>query len=104
MPSDEEEFEEQTKNALLHKADAIPNATSETLAAHIVLYKALNIGREFAILCMEELARRRSNGDDFEYEDYIKTKIAEIPKPTIVDYKSSTGMFSMKNLAKLIVK
>ena len=58
----------------------IENRTSETLAAHIVIYKTLNIDRETALLCMEELGRRRERGDDFDYEAFIEAEIAKMPK------------------------
>ena len=55
-------------------------STSETLAAHVVIYKTLNMDKEIALLCMKELAHRRELGEDFDYETYIEEEIKKIPK------------------------
>jgi hypothetical protein len=58
----------------------ILNCTSETLAAYVVIYKALNIDKERAILCMQELVKRRKDGEDFDYESFIETEKEKLPK------------------------
>jgi hypothetical protein len=58
----------------------IERRKSETLAAHIVIYKTLNIDRETALLCMAELGRRRALGDEFDYETFIEAEVEKIPK------------------------
>lgn len=56
---------------------------SEALAATIVAYRALGIFKEEAKQAMGELARREAEGDDFDYEGYIKAKLADVPKPEL---------------------
>ena len=58
----------------------IEKATSKTLAAHIVVYRSLGINKELSILCMEELLRRKENGDNFNYDEYILNELEQIPK------------------------
>ena len=55
-------------------------STSKTLAAHVVIYKALNMDKELALLCMKELAIRRELGQDFDYESYIEEELSKFPK------------------------
>jgi hypothetical protein len=54
--------------------------TSETLAAYVVIYKALGMDKEIALLCMRELAVRRKLGQDFDYESFIEQEVEKIPK------------------------
>lgn len=56
----------------------IPQANSEVLAAHVVVYRTLGINRELAKACMQELANRRKFSD-FDYEGFIEEKVKEIP-------------------------
>lgn len=64
----------------LQKMLEIPQVDSKLLAAHIVVYRTLGIEKEFALACMEELARRRTLGEEFDYEIFIETEVAKIPK------------------------
>lgn len=57
--------------------------TSEALAATIVAYRVLGIFKEEAKVAMSELARREADGDSFNYEQYIKSKLADVPKPEL---------------------
>lgn len=59
----------------------IKNAGSKNLAGYVVAYRLLNIHKELSILCMEELMIRRSNGDDFNFEEYIENELKDAPKP-----------------------
>lgn len=61
--------------------DSIKKAESKDLAAQVVIYRALKLRKEIATLCMQELALRRKNGEDFDYESWIDEKVAELPKP-----------------------
>lgn len=58
-------------------------STSEALAAIIVAYRALGLFKEEAKQAMSELARREAEGDKFDYEQYIKSKLADVPKPEL---------------------
>jgi hypothetical protein len=46
----------------------------------IVAHRYLGIMKDEAILCMQELARRRGLGDDFQFEEYIKALQEKLPK------------------------
>lgn len=56
---------------------------SKALAATIVAYRALGIFKKEAKQAMVELARREAEGDNFDYEGYIKAKLADVPKPDL---------------------
>lgn len=67
-------------------------SSSEDLAAHVVVYKALKIRKEVALACMKELAKRRDQGDSFDYEGYIEKEVAKIPKISeSADFKQVTN-------------
>ena len=55
-------------------------STSKSLAAHVVIYKTLGMDEEIALLCMQELVKRRELGEDFEYETFIEEEIKKIPQ------------------------
>lgn len=78
--------------------------TSEELAAHVVVYKSLNIGKEFALFCMMELARRRSLGDDFNFEKYIEVEVEKIPKVNFLNISqiSKGAGMNIASLANII--
>lgn len=65
--------------------ESIKTSDSEALAAQVVIYRVLNLRKEIATLCMEELVLRRKNGEEFDYEDWIDKKVAEMPKPQGLD-------------------
>ncbi|KKN67662.1 hypothetical protein LCGC14_0459210 [marine sediment metagenome] len=58
----------------------IGSCTSEMLATYVIIYKTLNMDKEMALLSMKELAIRREQGDDFDYETFIEEEIKKIPK------------------------
>lgn len=53
--------------------------SSEVLALQVVCYRTLGIGKENSILAMQELSLRKQNGDTFDFNAYIESKIKEIP-------------------------
>jgi hypothetical protein len=60
--------------------EKIPTFSSNKLCDIIVCSKYIGFGDEFAVECMDELAKRRQNGDSFNYEDYIDLKLKELPQ------------------------
>lgn len=58
--------------------------SSEALAARVVAFRTLKIGKEDAIKAMQILVQRSDKNDlefgDFDYEKYIKEKVEEISK------------------------
>lgn len=82
----------------------IKSAPSEGLAAYIVAYKVLGIGKDLALMCMEELAIRRKDGDGFEFESYIDQNIEKMPKPVSLDIKNMSSIMNIRNLSKFLNK
>jgi len=58
----------------------LPKFSNSKLCEIIVANRYLGIMRDEAIMCMEELARRRVAGDVFEYEKHIETVLDSLPK------------------------
>lgn len=56
------------------------NKSSETLASIIVAYRSLGLFKDQAREAMIELYKRKSSGDTFDYDGYIKDKLKGIPK------------------------
>ncbi len=63
--------------------DKLLSFDNKKLCAIIVSSRYLSINKELSILCMEELANRRVNGDNFNYEDYIEQKSKTLPSINI---------------------
>lgn len=57
----------------------IPSYTSEKLCEMIVCDRYIGFNKEAAELCMLELATRRTNGDTFNFEEYIENSQKELP-------------------------
>lgn len=57
----------------------IANFNSKKLCQIIVCNRYLNLNKELALLSMEELSKRRSNGDQFDFESYIEESLSELP-------------------------
>lgn len=58
----------------------IPSYSSEKLCEMIVCDRYFSCYKEPALVCMEELAQRRLNGDNFDFETYIEKSLASLPK------------------------
>lgn len=77
----------------------LQSASSDVLAARVVVYRSLGVGKDLAIQCMAELDRRRAAGDSFNYEDYIEIEVAKIPKIDLADIgRTSQSVFQGFNL------
>lgn len=74
----------------------IKSAGSKELAARVVAYRLLKVNKELAIKCMEELALREKNGDNFNYNEYIKIELEKSPKP----YADKSIVDLLKNVSK----
>lgn len=57
----------------------IPNFSSEKLCSMIACHRYLGFSEEIAIASMEELGKRRINGDAFEFEQFIDNCLADLP-------------------------
>lgn len=78
--------------------------SSEVLAAQIVAYRALGMDKDVSILAMQELAKRRVNGDPFKFEEFIETEVAKVPKIPALDFRKLTGDLSLQTLSAMIRK
>lgn len=61
-------------------ADNIFSMSNERLCEVIVAFRYLGTMKEEAVMSMEELARRRGLGDQFEYEKHIESVLSSLPK------------------------
>lgn len=67
--------------------NSLEEIDSKTLAAHVFSYRHLGINKALAKNCMKILMIRKSSGDKFDFESYIKEKLEEAPSPSL-DSKS----------------
>jgi hypothetical protein len=58
----------------------VPSYTSEKLCEMIVCERYFGFHPDVAVMCMEELAKRRIGGDNFSFEDYIENAFNALPK------------------------
>jgi hypothetical protein len=74
----------------------ITEFSSDKLCEIVVSNRYLNFNEEVAVLCMEELARRRQNGDIFTFESVIADKQKELPPldAALPDLRSILGQLS----------
>lgn len=57
----------------------IPKFSSQKLCEMIVCDRYFGFNEQISVLCMEELSKRRLNGDKFLFEDYIDQASKELP-------------------------
>lgn len=78
----------------------LPTLPSTKLADLVVANRYLGIYHELSILAMEELAKRRTNGDEFAFEQYIDENFNSLPKLTM-NASTITNLFdSLKTFRK----
>jgi len=59
--------------------DMIPTYSSQKLCEMIICDRYFGCYRDIAIMCMTELASRRVNGDDFQFEKVIDEGYKQLP-------------------------
>lgn len=74
---DDDDFEELSEEEILAK---LPEFKNVKLADIIVAHRYLGVCKALYIPCMEELAKRRIAGDNWDFEKYIDEQIAQMPK------------------------
>lgn len=62
----------------------IPTYSSEKLSEMIVVERYIGFHPDISVMCMEELAKRRMEGDPFPFEDYIENAFNSLPS---LDFK-----------------
>ena len=70
----------ETTNDLTAFRENLPNMTDEHLCGVIVSFRYLGLLREQSLMAMEELAKRRANGDTFQFEEFVEEKLKTMPK------------------------
>ena len=83
------------------KEKLIPSMSSKALASHVIAYRSLGLFRDFALKCLQELAIRKSNGDEFDYDSFIKEELDKMPKSGLENYGSIFSIF--KNISSTYV-
>lgn len=58
----------------------LPEYSKEKLCEMIVTDRYLGFGQKMSIMCMEELAKRRAAGDNFNFEAHIEKITKELPE------------------------
>lgn len=58
----------------------ISTYSSEKLCEIIVCDRYFKSYKDLSIKCMKELAKRRDDGDEFDFECYIEKSLSEMPK------------------------
>ena len=62
----------------------VPKYDNFKLCDMIIVDRYLGFQQKIAPICMEELAIRRANGDDFQFEEYIEKEYKKLP---VLDFK-----------------
>jgi hypothetical protein len=63
--------------------------SSEKLCEMIVSSRYLGLNKDLISMCMEELAKRRENGDNFFFEDHIEKISKNLPD---ISFKKENGL------------
>lgn len=63
--------------------NSLPEISSIKLCEIIISHRYLGLYQELSILCMEELIKRRSSGDNFDFESYIDDMSKDLPEVNI---------------------
>lgn len=83
--SDDENLLEKTVELDLEQVKInLPQYSSEKLCEMIVCDRYFGFGQAISELCMQELANRRTSGNDFNFETYIQQEHDKLPK---LDFK-----------------
>ena len=69
-----------TEDEYLDIIDKLPEFTNIKLCEIIISDRYLSLNQKLALECMQELSKRRINGDNFNFEEYIEQKFEELPK------------------------
>lgn len=57
----------------------IPSFSNEKLCEMIVCDRYFGLGKTISVICMQELSKRRVDGDVFDFESYIDLAQKELP-------------------------
>lgn len=82
LDSPEEEYKPLDINVV---RQMVPTYTSQKLCEMIVCDRYFGGFREVAVICMEELSKRRQNGDSFQFEKAIDDAFKTLPDLTFTN-------------------
>lgn len=68
----------------------LESLNNETLAAIIISYRVLGLNKDKAKNAMKIILKRNENGENFDYNSYIKNNMAKIPKPYLEKSQKET--------------
>ena len=66
----------------LESSVSLGDAPPEHLCDVVIAFQYLGLAKQNALECMQELARRRTDGDQFDFEKYISEEMNKLPKIT----------------------
>ena len=95
-PGTPEDGKKHLENAKLK----IPTFDSEKLCEIIVYYRYLNFNKDLAVLSMQELAKRRLEGDSFDFESYIQKSMSQLPALDFSSFDIRNVLTNMVNKKK----
>lgn len=64
----------------------VPTYSSQKLCEMIVCDRYFGCFRDVSVICMEELANRRINGDDFPFEKVIDDNYKSLPELNLTNF------------------
>jgi hypothetical protein len=81
MLDEDDDFEEIPKEINVQETiEKLSQYSVTKLCDIIICDRYLGFNHDLAIACMVELGKRRSDGDDFNFEDYIEKEYQNLPK------------------------
>jgi hypothetical protein len=94
MIDDEDDNLDDLEIPQLNPAEVIANLSQYSivkLCDIVICDRYLGFNNELGIACMEELGRRRANGETFNFEEYIDKEYNDLPKieATMPDLKTA---------------
>jgi hypothetical protein len=98
--SNEEVSEEPIQLDLDKVRENIPKFSSEKLCEMIVCDRYFGMDQQISIMCMQELATRRIQGDVFPFETYIDQSLAQLPVLNFVMPDLRTTLSQMAKMGK----
>ena len=103
LPDDEDLSSEEFHLLLdLDKVRAnVPIFSTNKLCEMIVAYRYLNFSEESAIICMQELGKRRAEGDDTKFEDIINNMQKELPPLEFQVPSMKSALSQLTNIFKV---
>lgn len=75
----DDEIEDLAELDIEQMKSQLPNYSIEKVCQIIVCNRYFNFNHELTVHCMQELAKRRTAGNSFNFEGYIESSFKELP-------------------------